>query len=235
MSNFDRERSGGRSGGWNFWGGFGGGNRGWRDSGRRDGRPEMFSVTCDECGRGCEVPFRPTGDRPVYCSDCFGGGDNSRGGRDFERNDRGGRDRWDRGRRDSSDFWEKKMYSAVCDQCGNDCELPFKPTGDKPVFCSDCFVKEDKPKRGWADYKADFDALNAKLDLIIKALGITETKKEIVKIKLPKLTKKEELEDDSQGEVNETMADAASDEILLIEMEAPKKEKTVKKTTKKEA
>lgn len=71
--------------------------------------------------------------------------------------------------------------------------------------------------------------------MIIKALGITETKKEIVKIKLPKLTKKEELEDDSQGEVNETMADAASDEILLIEMEAPKKEKTVKKTTKKEA
>jgi CxxC-x17-CxxC domain-containing protein len=32
---------------------------------------EMFSATCDGCGREAQVPFRPTGSKPVYCSDCF--------------------------------------------------------------------------------------------------------------------------------------------------------------------
>ncbi len=37
------------------------------------GRPrrEMYTVTCAECGVETMVPFRPTGDRPVYCRDCF--------------------------------------------------------------------------------------------------------------------------------------------------------------------
>ncbi len=32
---------------------------------------EMFSVVCSACGKETEVPFRPSGDRPVYCSDCY--------------------------------------------------------------------------------------------------------------------------------------------------------------------
>jgi CxxC-x17-CxxC domain-containing protein len=32
---------------------------------------EMFPVKCSECGKDTEVPFKPSGDRPVYCSDCF--------------------------------------------------------------------------------------------------------------------------------------------------------------------
>jgi CxxC-x17-CxxC domain-containing protein len=32
---------------------------------------EMFSATCSSCGREAQVPFRPTGSKPVYCSDCF--------------------------------------------------------------------------------------------------------------------------------------------------------------------
>ncbi|HWR44220.1 zinc-ribbon domain containing protein [Sporomusa sp.] len=32
---------------------------------------EMHAVTCSECGKQTEVPFRPSGDRPVYCRDCF--------------------------------------------------------------------------------------------------------------------------------------------------------------------
>ena len=34
-------------------------------------RREMFPVTCAQCGKDTEVPFQPTGGRPVYCSDCF--------------------------------------------------------------------------------------------------------------------------------------------------------------------
>ena len=40
-------------------------------SGYGSSQREMHPVTCAECGRQTEVPFRPTGDRPVYCSDCF--------------------------------------------------------------------------------------------------------------------------------------------------------------------
>lgn len=32
---------------------------------------EMFSATCSSCGKEAQVPFRPTGSKPVYCSDCF--------------------------------------------------------------------------------------------------------------------------------------------------------------------
>ncbi len=32
---------------------------------------KMFKITCAECNKEAEVPFEPTGDRPVYCRDCF--------------------------------------------------------------------------------------------------------------------------------------------------------------------
>ena len=35
------------------------------------GTREMYPVVCAECGTETTVPFRPRGDRPVYCSDCF--------------------------------------------------------------------------------------------------------------------------------------------------------------------
>lgn len=51
-------------------------SRGGRDSGRR----EMFSAVCANCGDNCEVPFKPSGDKPVLCSNCFekSGGGNRR-------------------------------------------------------------------------------------------------------------------------------------------------------------
>lgn len=52
----------------------------------------MHKATCSNCGQTCEVPFRPTGDKPVYCNNCFGKmRDAEGGGRDrFPRNDFGG-------------------------------------------------------------------------------------------------------------------------------------------------
>ena len=32
---------------------------------------EMFTTTCAQCGQEAKVPFQPTSDRPVYCSECF--------------------------------------------------------------------------------------------------------------------------------------------------------------------
>ena len=40
--------------------------------GRRE-RParQMFAIVCDDCGQTAQVPFKPSGDRPVYCRDCY--------------------------------------------------------------------------------------------------------------------------------------------------------------------
>jgi CxxC-x17-CxxC domain-containing protein len=35
------------------------------------GQREMFQATCSTCGKVAEVPFKPRGDKPVYCRDCF--------------------------------------------------------------------------------------------------------------------------------------------------------------------
>jgi CxxC-x17-CxxC domain-containing protein len=52
--------------------GFGeGGSRGFGGGGYGDRPRELHKVTCSECKRECEVPFKPSGDRPVYCKDCF--------------------------------------------------------------------------------------------------------------------------------------------------------------------
>ncbi len=41
-------------------------------SGYGERRPrEMFEATCANCGKTASVPFRPSGSKPVYCSDCF--------------------------------------------------------------------------------------------------------------------------------------------------------------------
>ncbi|MGC8553038.1 MAG: CxxC-x17-CxxC domain-containing protein [Phycisphaerae bacterium] len=48
-------------------GGGGGGSRGGYSSGPR----QMFPATCATCGQPTEVPFKPSGNRPVYCRDCF--------------------------------------------------------------------------------------------------------------------------------------------------------------------
>ena len=32
---------------------------------------EMHDVICSNCGKPTQVPFVPTGTRPVYCMDCF--------------------------------------------------------------------------------------------------------------------------------------------------------------------
>ena len=87
-------------------GGFGGGKGGYKKSfggsdfggkkafgkfGQGGGgeQKEMFSAVCATCNKACEVPFRPSGDRPVYCRDCFSASRGDAPRADFVRN--GGR------------------------------------------------------------------------------------------------------------------------------------------------
>ena len=43
---------------------------------------QLYNVICSSCGKQTQVPFKPSGDRPVYCRDCYmqqkGGGMNRR-------------------------------------------------------------------------------------------------------------------------------------------------------------
>jgi CxxC-x17-CxxC domain-containing protein len=141
-------------------------DRGFR-SGGGSGRPEMHKAICADCGKACEVPFKPSGDKPVFCSDCFG------------KKDGGGNNRFDR--RDSArpSFGGKPMFKAVCAKCHKACEVPFRPSGDKPIFCSDCFGKGERGEKSGSGSnlvssdkcQKQFEILNKKLDNIYKILS----------------------------------------------------------------
>ena len=44
-----------------------------------------------------------------------------------------GRGGYDRGPRE--------MHKAICADCKKECEVPFKPREDRPVYCKECFAK----------------------------------------------------------------------------------------------
>ena len=152
-------------------------------------RPQMHEAICSECGKKCEVPFKPTGSKPIYCSQCFA--------KQRDNSTSYGSERRSYGR---PKFQEKKMFSAICDSCGKRFELPFKPNGSRPVYCSQCFERENSSSGRGNDrtanqYKEQFDMLNVKLDRLIKALVPNiQVKKEQTKVvakKTEPLKKKE--------------------------------------------
>ena len=66
-----KAQQGGSGGGFGAGGGGGGGSRGGFGGGASAGPRQMFPATCASCGKPTEVPFKPSGSRPVYCRDCF--------------------------------------------------------------------------------------------------------------------------------------------------------------------
>ncbi len=153
-------------------------------------KKEMFQAICSECGQECEVPFRPTGDKPVLCSSCFGKQ------KDRYQDRSGGRRQ---GRSDDRNFSrsdDRRMYTAVCDKCGKTAEVPFKPSGDKPVYCSECFQKENRrddrrgrDRRGGRDndggmlkqLSEQIKSVSNKMDRMISLLETGAEKKEPAK------------------------------------------------------
>ena len=96
----------------------------------------------------------------------------------FNRDNRSGGNR-NFGRRSFGDRNDRHMYRATCSDCGKECQVPFRPTGGKPVFCSECFEK----KGGGSDSKrfgdgndrrpqnnAQLETINTKLDKILAIL-----------------------------------------------------------------
>ncbi|MBP9761110.1 MAG: zinc-binding protein [Candidatus Magasanikbacteria bacterium] len=88
-----------------------------------DGDRQMFDVNiaCAECGSAItQLPFEPSGDRPVFCTNCL---------------------RARRNARDNGPRRERQMFNVDvnCADCGTHItQLPFQPTGDRPIYCFDC-------------------------------------------------------------------------------------------------
>ena len=78
---------------------------------------------CADCGtKITELPFEPSGDRPIYCKECWS----------KKREQRKG------------DFGPRKMFQGdwKCADCGTKItELPFEPSADQPVRCKECWLK----------------------------------------------------------------------------------------------
>jgi CxxC-x17-CxxC domain-containing protein len=99
---------------------------------------------------------------------------------------------------------DRQMFKAVCSACGKDCEVPFKPSGNKPVYCSDCFEKtnersgprrfndrsdrNDRPQQN----NEQLNVINNKLDKILALLNPSVS----VSQPKPQETKKEELKEE---------------------------------------
>ncbi len=103
MDNYRGDDRGGRGGGGGFRSGGARGFKARSDRGGgfdRDSRPvTMHSAICSSCGKTCEVPFKPSGDKPVYCRDCFAGRQ-AMGGERSNRPDPRGENRFESNRSD---------------------------------------------------------------------------------------------------------------------------------------
>ncbi len=43
--------------------------------------------------------------------------------------------------RQANGYRERTLHKAICADCNKGCEVPFKPSGDRPVYCKECFSK----------------------------------------------------------------------------------------------
>lgn len=129
-----------------------------------------------------------------------GGGGGYRGGSSRGGFSRGGFG----GNRGRSSFagGDREMFEAVCDNCGNKCQVPFHPTMGKPVYCSDCFEKmggrdgnrnAERPemaqvRQSAPQNSAQMDNIASKLDKIISLLEAQSAP--IAKVEVKKVVKK---------------------------------------------
>ena len=119
--------------------------------------------------------------------------------RSYNRNSRSGGGRYGGGGFRRRDSGRREMHKAVCDECGESCEVPFRPSRDKPIYCSNCFEKKDggssrrsgRKSPGRSDFGKRDDtnkqlleqvsSLNAKLDRILKVVESSVEKKPVSK------------------------------------------------------
>lgn len=103
----------------------------------------------------------------------------------------------------------REMYQAVCADCGHSCEVPFKPSGSRPVLCSQCFKGAGSREESGRFERPSFKSapvlenrgtscgqveslmteINVKLDKVLELLAVSQLKPSLskeTKIKEPK-------------------------------------------------
>ncbi len=81
----------------------------------------------------------------------------------------------DSGRGYGRDKPRLQTTNVICSKCGKDCDVPFKPTSNKPVYCRECFAQkgDGRSKSSSSSIpRREFDVINEKLNKIMKALNI---------------------------------------------------------------
>ena len=67
--------------------------------------------------------------------------------------------RHDRGRQGHG-LRERTYTRVICADCSKECEVPFKPSADRPVYCKECFSK----RKGGNQFNANRDNRPEKRD-----------------------------------------------------------------------
>ena len=107
------------------------------------------TLTCADCNSAftftaSEQEFfdsKGFGSDPRRCPDC-------RAARKRSRSDDGGYGNRSGGGGGGYQREERVMHDAVCAECGKNTQVPFVPTGSRPVYCSDCFRQQGGNSRG---------------------------------------------------------------------------------------
>jgi CxxC-x17-CxxC domain-containing protein len=110
--------------------------------------PADTTLTCRDCGQpftftsGEQEFYASRGfSEPTRCPDC-------RAARKAERGAGGGYSSYGSSGGYGGRSGPRQMYSATCSNCGNEAQVPFQPSNDKPVYCSECFQQRGAGGRG---------------------------------------------------------------------------------------
>jgi CxxC-x17-CxxC domain-containing protein len=111
------------------------------------GSKELHPATCAKCMKETQVPFKPTGSKPVLCRECFQVENPSKGSSGTRRVSQRSSSRYQDRSRNRSDGRTKQLFDVICARCNKETQVPFKPTGTKPVLCRECFKKPDSESK----------------------------------------------------------------------------------------
>jgi CxxC-x17-CxxC domain-containing protein len=49
-----------------------------------------------------------------------------------------------------STYASREMFSGTCSSCGQQAQVPFQPSDDKPLYCSTCFDRRRNDSQHWS-------------------------------------------------------------------------------------
>ncbi|MBI5123300.1 hypothetical protein HZA75_05580 [Candidatus Roizmanbacteria bacterium] len=138
-----------------------------------------------------------------------------------------------------------ELHKATCATCGKSCEVPFKPNGSKSVLCRDCFRgnegsnsrgfersnfnRDERPQRvnDAPDYKAQFAALNAKMDKILDILNSAMAVDPVTDVEVKEILEDIDIKENASVSIGKVQDESSA------QVKKEKVEKKPKKTTKK--